>query len=117
MEFDREREEAIAKAVAAGDLMPGGQPATLLEAIVKDYTGRTSRAQAQTIVITALNADRRQVNAMIHDARQGAGEVGEKEVTRGSHACQYPRRGAAAHGNVGGIPRQPGSAGRHLLQH
>ena len=81
MEFSREREEAIAKAVAAGDLMPGGQPATLLEAIVKDYTGRTSEAQAQTIVITALNADRRQVNAMIHDARQGAGEVGEKEVT------------------------------------
>ncbi|WP_276327021.1 conjugative transfer relaxase/helicase TraI domain-containing protein, partial [Enterobacter hormaechei] len=38
-------------------------------------------AQAQTIVITALNADRRQVNAMIHDARQDAGEVGEKEVT------------------------------------
>ncbi|EMA2244411.1 conjugative transfer relaxase/helicase TraI, partial [Enterobacter hormaechei] len=32
-------------------------------------------------VITALNADRRQVNAMIHDARQDAGEVGEKEVT------------------------------------
>jgi hypothetical protein len=43
MEFSREREEAIAKAVAAGDLMPGGQPATLLEAIVKDYTGRTQR--------------------------------------------------------------------------
>lgn len=81
MEFSREREEAIAKAVAAGDLMPGGQPATLLEAIVKDYTGRTPEAQAQTIVITALNADRRQVNAMIHDARQDAGEVGEKEVT------------------------------------
>lgn len=48
---------------------------------MKDYTGRTPEAQAQTIVITALNADRRQVNAMIHDARQGAGEVGEKEVT------------------------------------
>ena len=81
MEFSREREEAVAKAVAAGDLFIDGQPATLLEAIVKDYTGRTPEAQAQTIVITALNADRRQVNAMIHDARQDAGEVGEKEVT------------------------------------
>jgi len=81
MEFSREREHAIAQAVASGDLTPGEQPATLLEAIVKDYTGRSPEAQAQTLVITALNADRRQVNAMVHDARQVAGEVGEKEVT------------------------------------
>ena len=80
MEFSREQEKAIADAIKAGDLAPGGQPATLLEAIVKDYTGRTPQAQAQTIVITALNADRRQLNAMIHDARREAGELGEKEA-------------------------------------
>lgn len=80
MEFSREQEKAIAGAIKAGDLAPGGQPATLLEAIVKDYTGRTPEAQAQTIVITALNADRRQLNAMIHDARREAGELGEKEA-------------------------------------
>lgn len=80
MEFSREHEKAIADAIKAGDLAPGGQPATLMEAIVKDYTGRTPQAQAQTIVITALNADRRQLNAMIHDARREAGELGEKEA-------------------------------------
>lgn len=81
MEFSREHEKAIAAAIKAGDLTPGGQPETLLEAIVKDYTGRTPQAQAQTIVMTALNADRRQLNAMIHDARREAGELGEKEAT------------------------------------
>ena len=81
MEFSREQEKAISRAVEAGDLKPGDQPATLLEAMVRDYTGRTPDAQAQTIVITALNADRRQVNAMIHDARKAAGEVGDKDIT------------------------------------
>lgn len=80
MEFSREHEKAIAAAIKAGDLTPGDQPATLLEAIVKDYTGRTPQAQAQTIVMTALNADRRQLNAMIHDARKASGELGEKEA-------------------------------------
>lgn len=30
--------------------------------------------------MTALNADRRQLNAMIHDARKASGELGEKEA-------------------------------------
>jgi len=81
VEFGREQEQAVEKALEAEDINPGEQPATLLEAIVRDYTGRTPEAQAQTIVITALNADRREVNSMIHDARKEAGELGEKEVT------------------------------------
>ncbi|EJK1259059.1 conjugative transfer relaxase/helicase TraI [Salmonella enterica] len=81
VEFSREQEQAIKKAVEAGELSPDAQPATLLDAIVRDYTGRTPEAQSQTIVITALNADRRQLNAMIHDARKAAGELGEREVT------------------------------------
>lgn len=76
-----EQEQAVSKALEAGHLKPGEQLATLLEAIVRDYTGRTPDAQAQTIVITALNADRHEVNSMIHDARKEAGELGEKEVS------------------------------------
>ncbi|MRT06037.1 conjugative transfer relaxase/helicase TraI [Ewingella americana] len=80
MDFSRDRELAIGKAVEAGDMKPGEQPATLLEAIVRDYAGRTAQAQAQTIIITALNADRREVNAMIHETRKEAGELGENEA-------------------------------------
>ncbi len=81
MEFTPKQEKAIAEAVEKGELTPGNQPATLLEAIVKDYTGRTPAARSQTIVITALNDDRRALNTMIHEARKDAGELGEKEVT------------------------------------
>ena len=52
------------------------QPTTLYESIVADYMGRTSDARAQTLIVTHLNDDRRAVNAMIHNARENAGELG-----------------------------------------
>ncbi|WP_447873127.1 conjugative transfer relaxase/helicase TraI [Serratia fonticola] len=80
VEFGVAQEKAIEKGLADGSLTPGAQPATLYEAIVRDYTGRTPQAQAQTIVVTTLNADRRALNAQIHEARQAAGELGEQEA-------------------------------------
>jgi plastocyanin len=80
VEFGAVQEKDIEKGLADGSLTPGAQPATLYEAIVRDYTGRTPQAQAQTIVVTTLNADRRALNAQIHEARQAAGELGEQEA-------------------------------------
>ncbi|HBU2732555.1 TPA: conjugal transfer protein TraI, partial [Klebsiella pneumoniae] len=74
-------EKAIEKALSEGKTLPAGQPATLYEALVKDYTGRTPEAQSQTLVITHLNKDRRTLNGMIHDARRENGETGKEEIT------------------------------------
>ncbi|MCP2548391.1 hypothetical protein, partial [Klebsiella pneumoniae] len=55
VEFTPKQEKAIEKALSEGKTLPEGQPATLYEALVKDYTGRTPEAQSQTLVITHLN--------------------------------------------------------------
>ncbi|MCZ3418662.1 AAA family ATPase, partial [Klebsiella pneumoniae] len=54
VEFTPKQEKAIEKALSEGKTLPEGQPATLYEALVKDYTGRTPEAQSQTLVITHL---------------------------------------------------------------
>lgn len=81
VEFTPKQEKAIQKALSEGKTLPAGQPATLYEALVKDYTGRTPEAQSQTLVITHLNKDRRTLNGMIHDARRENGETGKEEIT------------------------------------
>lgn len=81
MEFTPKQEKAIQEAMEKGDVLPGISPASLYEAIVKDYTGRTPDAQAQTLIITHLNEDRRVLNSMIHDEKMRAGELGEESVT------------------------------------
>ncbi|MDR8350877.1 conjugal transfer protein TraI, partial [Acinetobacter baumannii] len=48
VEFTPKQEKAIEKALSEGKTLPEGQPATLYEALVKDYTGRTPEAQSQT---------------------------------------------------------------------
>ena len=75
------QEKAIQKALSEGEILPAGQPATLYEALVKDYADRTPEAQLQTLIITHLNDDRRVLNSLIHDARRDNGEVGREEVT------------------------------------
>ncbi|HDS6520163.1 TPA: conjugative transfer relaxase/helicase TraI [Klebsiella oxytoca] len=80
-EFTPAQEKAIQEAQKQGVEVPPGQPATLYEAIVKDYTGRTPAAQANTLIITHLNADRRALNGLIHDARVQNGEVSKEETT------------------------------------
>lgn len=81
VEFTPAQEKAIQDALKEGKEIPPGQPATLYEAIVKDYTGRTPEAQTQTLIVTHLNADRRALNSLIHQARVENGEAGRDEVT------------------------------------
>ena len=81
VEFTRAQEKAIQEALKKGESVPAGQPATLYEALVKDYAGRTPEAQSQTLVITHLNKDRRALNGLIHDARRENGETGKEEIT------------------------------------
>ncbi|EEZ6637570.1 AAA family ATPase, partial [Escherichia coli] len=71
--------EAQQKAMLKGGAFPD-VPMTLYEAIVRDYTGRTPEAREQTLIVTHLNADRRVLNSMIHDAREKAGELGKEQV-------------------------------------
>ncbi|MEI7412167.1 conjugative transfer relaxase/helicase TraI [Pectobacterium aroidearum] len=82
--FSREDEKAWAKAAEqaeqAGEAPPAS-PSSLYEAVVQDYTGRTPEAQAQTLVITGLNADRRALNSLIHQAREQAGELSGESKT------------------------------------
>ncbi|MDW5936042.1 conjugative transfer relaxase/helicase TraI, partial [Klebsiella pneumoniae] len=81
VEFTQKQEKEIEKALSEGETLPAGQPASLYEALVKDYTGRTPEAQSQTLVITHLNKDRRALNSLIHDARRENGETGKEEIT------------------------------------
>ncbi len=82
MEFKTAREEASdsLRVQATGDLLPA-EPSNVIEAITRDFTGRTKDAQAQTIVVTDLNADRRDINSLIHDALHKDGELGKDELT------------------------------------
>lgn len=81
MEFTPEQEKAIQKAIGEGEVLPSISPVSLYDAIVRDYTGRTESAQAQTLIITHLNDDRRVLNRMIHDEKMRNGELGEDSVT------------------------------------
>lgn len=80
-EFTPAQEKAIQDALKEGKEIPPGTPVSLHDAIVKDYTGRTPAAQVNTLIITHLNADRRALNGLIHDARVQNGEVSKDEVT------------------------------------
>ncbi|QZY83050.1 conjugative transfer relaxase/helicase TraI (plasmid) [Klebsiella sp. CTHL.F3a] len=81
VEFTPAQEKAIQEALDKGESVAEGQPTTLYGALVKDYSGRTPEAQAQTLIITHLNTDRRALNRLIHEARRENGETGREEVT------------------------------------
>ncbi|HCR1107279.1 TPA: conjugative transfer relaxase/helicase TraI [Klebsiella aerogenes] len=81
VEFTPAQEKTIQDTLKDGKEIPPGMPVSLHDAIVKDYTGRTPEAQANTLIITHLNADRRTLNGLIHDARVQNGEVSKEEVT------------------------------------
>lgn len=57
------------------------QPETVREAIVRDWLGRTPEARDNTLIITHLNDDRREINARIHEERVKRGELGGPEIT------------------------------------
>lgn len=81
MEITPKQEKFMRAAAEKGECPRSGEPVTLYEAIVKDYVGRTEEAQAQTLVITHLNDDRRRLNRMIHDEKMLAGELGKESLT------------------------------------
>ncbi|WP_186824627.1 hypothetical protein, partial [Klebsiella pneumoniae] len=53
-EFTPAQEKAIQDALKEGKEIPPVTPVSLHDAIVKDYTGRTPAAQANTLIITHL---------------------------------------------------------------
>lgn len=56
-------------------------PGDITAAVVADWLGRTPEAQRDTLIIAHRNDDRRLINAMIHEGRHQAGEVGQDEHT------------------------------------
>ncbi|WP_413229619.1 MobF family relaxase [Klebsiella aerogenes] len=63
------------------ELRAPGAPEDITSAVVADWLGRTPEAQRDTLIIAHRNDDRRLINAMIHDGRHQAGEVGKEERT------------------------------------
>lgn len=53
----------------------------VISAIVDDYTGRTSEARRQTLIVTQTNADALAINTGIHDRLHSTGKTGKREVT------------------------------------
>ncbi|MFP2428813.1 conjugative transfer relaxase/helicase TraI [Enterobacter ludwigii] len=53
----------------------------IIEAIRDDWMGRTPEAEAQTLVVAELNADRHAINDAIHAARHEKGDTGAEERT------------------------------------
>lgn len=52
----------------------------LIAAIVDDYTGRTTDARRQTLIVTQTNADSATINADIHERLHEQGKLGAREV-------------------------------------
>lgn len=57
------------------------RPANLHEAIVSDFLGRTKEAQEETLIITPMNIDRREINARIHQEKIKRGVLSGIEVS------------------------------------
>ncbi len=53
----------------------------VIDAIVRDYTGRIDTARAQTLIVTQTNDDKRAVNQGIHDTLKELGKLGEATVS------------------------------------
>lgn len=53
----------------------------VIQAIVRDYTGRTDAARAQTLIVTQTNTDKRAVNRGIHDELKEQGVLGAATVS------------------------------------
>lgn len=70
-----------AGAMPGTDQSTANEPADIIDAITRDFAGRTPPAQAQTLVVAHLNADRHAINQSIHDALKKNGELGRGELT------------------------------------
>jgi len=83
MEVRSPEEGQTAPVAAVQDtiLTASPEPADVIEAITRDFAGRTTAAQAQTLVVAHLNADRHAINSSIHAALKENGELGKAELT------------------------------------
>jgi len=61
------------------ELKEQNAPENIIDAIVRDWMGRTPEAQKNTLIEAHLNVDRREINQSIHAARRERGEVGHEE--------------------------------------
>ncbi|WP_058914209.1 conjugative transfer relaxase/helicase TraI [Entomohabitans teleogrylli] len=52
----------------------------VIQAIVEDFTGRTTEARARTLIVAQMNNDKNAINARIHERLQAQGELG-RQVT------------------------------------
>jgi len=82
MEITPPHDGQSASAVPLQDSAPSvnHDPADVIEAITRDFAGRTTVAQAQTLVVAHLNADRHAINSSIHRALKENGELGNAEL-------------------------------------
>lgn len=82
MEFKAPAEsQPDAGAMLVTDQSRANEPADIIDAITRDFAGRTPPAQAQTLVVAHLNADRHAINQSIHDALKKNGKLGTGELT------------------------------------
>jgi len=81
MEIKSPQEEQPAAVAQGADPSAVKEPSDVIEAITRDFAGRTPSAQAQTLVVAHLNADRHAINQGIHDALKKNGELGRGELT------------------------------------
>lgn len=82
MEFKAPAEsQPDAGAMPVTDQSRANEPADIIDAITRDFAGRTPPAQAKTLVVAHLNADRHAINQSIHDALKKNGELGTGELT------------------------------------
>lgn len=82
MEFKAPAEsQPDAGAIPVTDQSRANEPADIIDAITRDFAGRTPAAQAKTLVVAHLNADRHAINQSIHDALKKNGELERGELT------------------------------------
>lgn len=85
MEFKeaRENEAVVGVRVLAegGNVARPDAPANVIEAVSRDFAGRTAEARNETLVVAHLNADRHTINSQIHDQLYEAGALGEMQTS------------------------------------
>ncbi|HDL6985321.1 TPA: hypothetical protein PXM48_004285 [Yersinia enterocolitica] len=85
MEFKeaRENEAVVGVRVLAegGNVARPDAPANVIEAVSRDFAGRTAEARNETLVVAHLNADRHAINSQIHDQLYEAGALGEMQTS------------------------------------
>lgn len=69
---------SVEQIVACSDAARKGRDSTeftITQAIAADYVGRTAEARDHTLTVAHLNADRKEINALIHNYLSQAGET------------------------------------------